>query len=1207
MSTPDQNLSPSDPNEMQRDPRHEQLCAYLMGEGTPAERLELETLLSKDTELAAERDRLAGVLGLVQGAFAGEERLSEGALSSLLEAAQSSDTPRTGSDSGAAGADSHAGPRLVTDHGAPAGGSPSHHAPSRRGSAAGPFLRSAASVLLVTMGCWVAYRHPGAQNYDLEMAHGDIEVPGSVDRAERLLVQEALRGRFDRLTTLGKNMTPDASVSEESAARQEQLFRKAQSAFLRDQYGEAEQYAGLILEEDPRNPVAAELAAVAFEMRHQVMEGQPVAQYREQWQLGFDELVALEAMPATDPSAQYGYVPITKDGAVDMPDAHLRQNMFGGVASGADRQLKLSDVTNGLEDLASQGLTNGGGGAVGSNAAGQPEAGLFFGGEADPSTRARSESLYSLQAVTPPPTRGMPQDSAGVAVSGRSVSKPPERVWLAGGLTGNTAPAAETSAPVAKDAANVRYQQQVTPELLSAQTTSSGVDKPLGVARVVHSSTPTVGAGGGGGAGGAYVGPASPAGPATPGHSPGPDASVVPVVTDSISLGVTVLPVESPTAPDAGVAFKLAPVKAEVRGGRVAQPVKSGEVLVARTGGQPGISVIDEHLEVLGELEDTTLLLDFDVERESRRVKGLTERSRDSLRAAGEDETRRPVFTPAQVERGVEIQFGRIHDDCVRRPHERPRDMYFRWWGDNPWEITETDKLSTFAADVDTASYVLARRYLREGNLPTREQIRTEEFVNYFDPDIAAPVNSTFAIETEMAPSLFGGSERRWQLRVGVRGKEVQAHERQPLSLTFVIDTSGSMEENQRLELVKHALRLLVSQLDGRDEISIVAFNKEARQILPMTSAANRGVIESAIHPLSPDGGTNAEAGLVMGYEVAMAGLNPQSHNRVILLSDGVANIGETDQDRINANITRHRESGIYLNTIGVGMSNHNDVFLEQLANKGDGVCDYVDDAASTERAIVERFTGALIPIASDVKIQVEFDPEQVLRYRLLGYENRAIADNDFRNDAVDAGEIGAGHQVTAIYEIERAGGPAPSETPLAKVNLRWKEPKAPGQDKREIQVTEISQDVSVADSRGSWDAASVGFRRASLVAQFAECLRASTHSRGDSLEALRFEFQRLADLPELAQDSDTAELPGLVQRAIDLGLDRRFLRSELGSTVDEYRRHKYLREQLDELGKRPNSNGVEREDLIRLKQINGELESRIQDLLRKDLEAHVR
>ena len=246
---------------------------------------------------------------------------------------------------------------------------------------------------------------------------------------------------------------------------------------------------------------------------------------------------------------------------------------------------------------------------------------------------------------------------------------------------------------------------------------------------------------------------------------------------------------------------------------------------------------------------------------------------------------------------------------------------------------------------------------MRNGNLPTREQIRTEEFVNYFDPDIPVPTEGTFAIQTEMAPSLFGGSERRWQLRVGVRGMEV--HDRKPLSLTFVIDTSGSMEENQRLELVKHALRLLVSQLDGRDEISIVAFNKEARQILPMTSAANRGVIESALHPLTPDGGTNAEAGLVMGYEVAMAGLNAQSHNRVILLSDGVANIGETDQDRINANITRHREAGIYLNTIGVGMSNHNDVFLEQLANKGDGVCDYVDDAASTERAIVERFTGA--------------------------------------------------------------------------------------------------------------------------------------------------------------------------------------------------------------------------------------------------------
>tara|TARA_R110002126_G_scaffold28577_11_gene95362 strand:+ start:3934 stop:7428 length:3495 start_codon:yes stop_codon:yes gene_type:complete len=1164
MSTPD-----STHDDLPRDPRHEQLCAYLMGEGSPAERLELEALLAKDADLAAERDRLAGVLGLVQGAFAGEERLSEEALSSLLTAAQSSDTGRVVMASDGQEDGSHVGPRLNSGHGAPAGGSPSHHAPSRRGHAAGPFLRAAAAVLLIATGCWVAFRHPGTQSYDQELAHADIQVGGSASAAERLLIEEALRGRFDRLESLYKSVAIDDSVSAESAARQKEFFKQAQSAFLRDQFGDAENYANLILKEDPRNQTAVELKALAGEMRQQITHIDATPDDQGQWRLSLEDLDGLEAMGEPNPTAQAGYV-----------DVHQ------------DPTPTLTDITYGLEGLASQGLTAGGAGATDSNSAGSPSAELALDEQQGAGMRARTELVYS-GTVSKNPVNGAPSLSAGIAP--RTLPK-------------DAAP----SSPA-----------ETRQELLRLEET---VIEGRYVPSPKNDSRRGSGGGGGRGLQGPGASAPGPGGPATPGGVGPFDKKAF---NNTIGLGggtaspgrvaeTTAAPqlVDAPGAPKVGVVVDPAPTKAETRSGRSLLEFKAlqrqldSSIEVTGEDRFVGESIERHRLpeEVDGPDSTTALFdyeLDYDVEPAARRAGAFTETSRGRMHDGGEDETRRPVFTPAQIDRGVEIQFERIRDDCRRRPHERPRDMFFRWWGDNPWEITETDKLSTFAADVDTASYVLARRYLRNGNLPTREQIRTEEFVNYFDPDIPVPTEGTFAIQTEMAPSLFGGSERRWQLRVGVRGMEV--HDRKPLSLTFVIDTSGSMEENQRLELVKHALRLLVSQLDGRDEISIVAFNKEARQILPMTSAANRGVIESALHPLTPDGGTNAEAGLVMGYEVAMAGLNAQSHNRVILLSDGVANIGETDQDRINANITRHREAGIYLNTIGVGMSNHNDVFLEQLANKGDGVCDYVDDAASTERAIVERFTGALVPIASDVKIQVEFDPAQVLRYRLLGYENRAIADADFRNDKVDAGEIGAGHQVTAIYEIERAGGPAPMDTPIAKVNLRWKEPKTPLMDKREVEVTEISQDVHVADSRGSWDAASVGFRRASLVAQFAECLRASTHARGDSLEALRFEFQRLADLPELAQDPETAELPGLVQRAIDLGLGRRFLRSELGSTVDEYRRHKYLCEQLDELGKRPKSNGIEREDLIRLKQTNDELERRIQDLLRKDLETRVR
>ncbi|HIC68225.1 MAG TPA: VWA domain-containing protein, partial [Candidatus Latescibacteria bacterium] len=247
----------------------------------------------------------------------------------------------------------------------------------------------------------------------------------------------------------------------------------------------------------------------------------------------------------------------------------------------------------------------------------------------------------------------------------------------------------------------------------------------------------------------------------------------------------------------------------------------------------------------------------------------------------------------------------RIYLECRRRPGESPRDMFFRFWGDNPFVATGQDRLSTFAADVDTASYALARRYLEGGQLPTKAQIRTEEFVNYAKPDLPSPSEAALAIHTELAPSLFGGKQGRMMLRVGIRGQEVSATERKPLSLTFAIDVSGSMKEGRRLELVKHAIRLLVGQLHEGDKVGFVAYSREARMLLPMTDASERGLIESALHPLSPNGGTNAEAGLKMAYELAFAALDPAAHSRVILLSDGVANIGTTDQDRINQDVTR--------------------------------------------------------------------------------------------------------------------------------------------------------------------------------------------------------------------------------------------------------------------------------------------------------------
>jgi Ca-activated chloride channel family protein len=331
-----------------------------------------------------------------------------------------------------------------------------------------------------------------------------------------------------------------------------------------------------------------------------------------------------------------------------------------------------------------------------------------------------------------------------------------------------------------------------------------------------------------------------------------------------------------------------------------------------------------------------------------------------------------------------------------------------------------------------------------------------------------------------------------------------------------------------------------------------------------------------------------------MGYEAALAALRASANNRVVFLSDGVANVGQTEQDRIAEEVARHRKQGIYLNTIGVGMSNHNDVLLEQLANRGDGICNYIDSPAEARRALVENFTGQFEPIARDVKVQVEFDPQQVHRWRLLGYENRAIADRDFRNDAVDAGELGAGHQVVALYEVERTL--AAVDAPLATVRLRWKRPYEAGMGQAALaageEASEIEQPVFTRGT--SWEGTSAGYKRAVLVAQFAEILRRSSHARGDSLDAL------LRDLEPLARDGDAdlRELFDLVRQSRELILRSLPACDELCLTIDEIRRWNLRQAELELL--RVERDQEELEDLARR---NAELEQRIRDLVRRKYE----
>lgn len=514
----------------------------------------------------------------------------------------------------------------------------------------------------------------------------------------------------------------------------------------------------------------------------------------------------------------------------------------------------------------------------------------------------------------------------------------------------------------------------------------------------------------------------------------------------------------------------------------------------------------------------------------------------ESLRdQAGGQDRRERVLTREQVV--VEVE--RLLAPTRLTPGESPRDMFFRYWGDAPFVLAREEPTSTFAVDVDTASYALARSYLNNGQLPPRAAVRTEEFVNYFKADQPPPTDGKpFAIGLELVPSLFATDTRTEMLRVTVRAKDVADFERQPVALTFVIDNSGSMAQGNRLELVKRSLGLLLGQLYAGDSVAVVKFSNGAAVVTPPLSVARRGELEGLIQALPIEGGTNVEAGLRLGYELAVQNLQRNAVNRVILCSDGVGNIGETSSAGLLALVKDARAKGIYLNTVGVGMGNHNDAFLEQLADQGDGVCNYVDSDAEAKRVFVDGLASALQPIARDVKIQVELDPNQVESWRLLGYENRALENRHFRDDAIDAGEVNAGHQVSALYELVRQPG---RSGPLATVRVRYKPPFAIDQGKEgtaareEAEVAlEVERTIGSVEARPSFAGASNGTQRAVLVAQFAEVLRDSVHARRDSLATLVQESRRLEGALD---DPDFAEFVALLAKANPL-LDARSMQA---------------------------------------------------------------
>ena len=457
-------------------------------------------------------------------------------------------------------------------------------------------------------------------------------------------------------------------------------------------------------------------------------------------------------------------------------------------------------------------------------------------------------------------------------------------------------------------------------------------------------------------------------------------------------------------------------------------------------------------------------------------------------------------------------------------PNDEPYpDVFFDNPGVNPFIDTEDDALSTFALDVDTGSYTVARRFLSDGNLPDRDSVRVEEYVNFFPTGFDAPPDAAFAIRIDGGPTPFVLNDRYQVARVAIQSRGLPEGTRPPLSLTFVIDVSGSMELETRLELVKEALLLLVAQMAPTDTLAIAVYGSEARTVLEPTAIGESESIRDAITSLQPEGSTNAEAGLLLGYELARRGFREGGVNRVILASDGVANVGNTGPESILERIRTEARDGIQLTTLGFGMGNYNDVLMEQLANDGDGMYAYVDSIDEAQRLFVDELNATLVTVALDAKVQVAWDPASVERYRLIGFENRNVADEDFRDDAVEAGAIGAGHTVTALYELrltESANGP------LGTVHLRWTDPESG-------EPVEMATELSTEDLASGFEATDRHFRLATTVAAFAEVLRESYWSEQVSLATVAAEAARRAS--EFPDDPAVRELADLVNRAASL------------------------------------------------------------------------
>jgi len=457
----------------------------------------------------------------------------------------------------------------------------------------------------------------------------------------------------------------------------------------------------------------------------------------------------------------------------------------------------------------------------------------------------------------------------------------------------------------------------------------------------------------------------------------------------------------------------------------------------------------------------------------------------------------------------------------------------------NSIKRTADEPVSTLSADVDTAAYANVRRMLQNGQPPPSDAVRVEEMLNYFDYGYARPETPEVPFKPSITVTPSPWSQDRQILHIGLQGYDIPRAEQPPLNLVFLIDTSGSMSSEERLPLARKALNLLVSQLRPQDHVAMVAYAGSAGEVLAPTSGVQKLKMRCALGALESGGSTAGGEGLSLAYDIARRNFDPRAVNRVILMTDGDFNVGVNDPAKLTDFVVEKRKSGVYLSVYGFGGGNYNDTLMQAMAQNGNGTAGYIDTLSEARKTFRDDFSGSLFPIANDVKIQVEFNPARVSEYRLIGYETRLLNREDFNNDKVDAGEVGSGTSVTALYEITPADA-APSSDPLRYGQNRPVVPTGPGDEIAFLKVRYklpgqsdsrlITRPIGKSDLARSVEAAPEATRWALAVAGFSQKLR------HDPWVSDRFGWNQIYALADSARGEDPfalrAEFLSLVRAA---------------------------------------------------------------------------